>query len=267
MYQEKFSLAWNDFKTNISTSLEILRREKEFFDVTLVSDDEVSISSHKVVLSACSPFFRNVLKRNQHQHPLLYLNGVKSTDLKNILDYVYRGEVQIFEDQIDSLSKAASNLKVAGLTNEIFNTSQDNMDKPVKQKSSMREEDIGKNIAESLYDELLIGDPKTTKQEIFQDNFQDTKVMVTNQNDIDSTVQSLMINDKTQCKVCGKVMGTKYQLSKHVQTHIEGLSYCCQLCNKTFRTSEALRVHNYRCPVLKNTKALSNDHQQLYMSA
>ena len=102
MYQEKFSLAWNDFKTNISTSLEILRREKEFFDVTLVSDDEVSISSHKVVLSACSPFFRNVLKRNQHQHPLLYLNGVKSTDLKNILDYVYRGEVQIFEDQIDS---------------------------------------------------------------------------------------------------------------------------------------------------------------------
>ena len=73
---EKFCLKWNDFEANVSCAFRELREDKDFFDVTLACDDE-QIQAHKVIVSACSPFFRNVLRRNPHQHPLLYLKGVK----------------------------------------------------------------------------------------------------------------------------------------------------------------------------------------------
>ena len=74
---EKFCLKWNDFETNISIAFRDLRDNKDFFNVTLCCDDDSQVDAHKTILSACSPFFRSVLKRNPHQHPLLYLKGVK----------------------------------------------------------------------------------------------------------------------------------------------------------------------------------------------
>ena len=66
MSSEKFCLKWNDFETNISAAFRDLREEKDFFDVTLACEDN-QIEAHKVILSACSTFFRNILKRNPHQ--------------------------------------------------------------------------------------------------------------------------------------------------------------------------------------------------------
>ena len=63
MNSEKFSLKWNDFQQTMSNSFGILKKEQDFFDVTLVSDDEVHVSSHKLVLSACSEFFKSILKK------------------------------------------------------------------------------------------------------------------------------------------------------------------------------------------------------------
>ena len=94
MTSEKFCLRWNDFESNISSSFRELRDDKDFFDITLACDDE-QIQAHKVILSACSPFFRNVLRRNPHQHPLLYLKGVKYTDLQSVLNFMYHGEVML----------------------------------------------------------------------------------------------------------------------------------------------------------------------------
>ena len=97
MSSEKFCLKWNDFESNISGAFRELRDEKDFFDVTLACDDN-QIKAHKVIISACSPFFRNVLRQNPHQHPLLYMRGVNFTDLQSVLTFMYQGEVsfQIF---------------------------------------------------------------------------------------------------------------------------------------------------------------------------
>ena len=76
MASEKFCLKWNDFGSNISASFQELREEKDFFDVTLACDED-QILSHKLILSSCSPFFRNILRRNPHQHPVLYLKGIR----------------------------------------------------------------------------------------------------------------------------------------------------------------------------------------------
>jgi len=126
MASEKFCLRWNEFENNISQAFKELRDDKDFFDVTLVCDDE-QIQAHKVILSACSPFFRNVLRRNPHQHPLLYLKGVKYSDLQSVLNFMYHGEVNVAQEELNSFLAVAEELRVKGLTQ---NNQQSSLPKP-----------------------------------------------------------------------------------------------------------------------------------------
>ena len=75
--------------------------------------------AHKVILSACSTFFRALLQCNPHQHPLIYLRGVRTTDLQNILDFMYHGEVNVAQDELNSFLAVAEDLKIKGLTQNL----------------------------------------------------------------------------------------------------------------------------------------------------
>jgi len=118
MTENKFNLRCNDFETNMTTALKDLRNEKDFFDVTIACEDN-QIQAHKVILSACSTFFRNLLRRNPHQHPLLYLKGVKYKELLGILDFMYNGEVNISQEELKQFLAIAADLKVQGLTQKM----------------------------------------------------------------------------------------------------------------------------------------------------
>ena len=77
---DKFCLKWNDFQENIKTSFGDLREDKDFADVTLACEDG-EVDGHKVILSSCSPFFKRMLKKiRKHQHPLLYMRGLRSAN-------------------------------------------------------------------------------------------------------------------------------------------------------------------------------------------
>ena len=115
MSSDKFSLKWNDFEKNISGALKELKDEDDLYDVTLACGNE-EVSAHKVILSACSPFFRQVLRRHKHHHPLLYLHGFSFSDLQSVLAFMYNGEVNIAQDQLNSFLALAEELQVKGLT-------------------------------------------------------------------------------------------------------------------------------------------------------
>jgi len=119
---EKFCLRWNDFESNISVAFREIRDEKDFFDVTLACGDR-QIQAHKLILSACSPFFRGVLRRNPHAHPLLYLKGVDYSDLQAVLNFMYHGEVNVAQEELNSFLAVAEDLKVKGLTQNNQNSS------------------------------------------------------------------------------------------------------------------------------------------------
>jgi len=126
---EKFCLRWNDFESNISLAFREIREEKDFFDCTL-SCGSRQIQAHKLILSACSPFFRSILRQNPHQHPLLYLKGVEFTDLQAVLNFMYHGEVNVAQEELNSFLAVAEDLKIKGLT-------QNNSAEP-KPKSTMK---------------------------------------------------------------------------------------------------------------------------------
>ena len=77
-------MKWNDFEENASASFHNLREDNEFADVTLACEDGQQIEAHKVILAASSPFFQNLLRRNKHPHPLIYMRRIKSEDLEAI---------------------------------------------------------------------------------------------------------------------------------------------------------------------------------------
>ena len=117
MSSEKFSLKWNDFEKNISGALKELKDEDDLYDVTLACGDD-EVSAHKVILSACSPFFKTVLRRHKHHHPLLYLHGFSFSDLQSVLSFMYLGEVSVAQDQLNSFLAIAEELQVKGLTQD-----------------------------------------------------------------------------------------------------------------------------------------------------
>jgi len=125
MENEKFCLRWNDFESNISVAFQELRDDKDLFDVTLACDDE-QIQSHKMILSACSPFFRNILRRNPHTHPLIYMKGVKYNDLQSVLNFMYHGEVNVAQEDLNSFLAVAEDLRVKGLTQNQMEKPKDN---------------------------------------------------------------------------------------------------------------------------------------------
>ena len=115
---EKLCLQWNDFKDNALNAFGSLREDSDFADVTLVCEDGKQMETHKVILATSSPFFQNLLKKNKHPHPLIYMRGMKSEDLMAIVDFLYNGEAKIFHENLDSFLAIAEELQLKGLTGQ-----------------------------------------------------------------------------------------------------------------------------------------------------
>ena len=87
---DKYCLRWNDYRSNISLAFQDLRSSADFFDVTLATE-EAEIRVHRVILSACSPHLRDVLKRHANSNSpnlLIYLRGVRQCDLEVIMSVI-----------------------------------------------------------------------------------------------------------------------------------------------------------------------------------
>jgi len=112
---DDFLLTKNDFQFCTKNAFKTLFNDVEFSDVTLACSDDKQIKAHKMILSACSPFFRNLFRKNPHQSHLLYLKGVTHRNLEAILQFMYQGETKINKDYLDSFLDTAQELKVDGL--------------------------------------------------------------------------------------------------------------------------------------------------------
>merc|ERR1712098_575643 len=115
MSDEKFDLAWNDFESNAINTIRNLLNDTQFTDVTLISDDRRRIKAHKVILSSCSLFFKQILAETSTEKPLLYIKGIEHSELSAIVKFVYLGRTEIAEDDLGKFMKAAKELQIDGL--------------------------------------------------------------------------------------------------------------------------------------------------------
>ena len=284
---ETYCLKWNSFQTNISKSIIDLRREEDFFDVTLVTDDQQFISAHKLVLSSSSELFKNILKnssRSYHPNPLIYLNGFCSKELNLIMEYIYHGEVRILPQDIDSFLNDAQKLKIEGLILLEEGHSSEKELKKVENEGLKRESasfverkqeennftdtlnptrDLEDNqteaennheyVAEEPKPEDKISSQKKKKKEssttAIANNLDYLNSSITSMEDVKALAGNLIEYDDNivRCKTCGKsanyTIGNRFNMLKHVEIHIEGLSFDCPFCEKSYKTRMSLDQH------------------------
>ena len=113
--EELCAVKWVEYEDNVRKAFGSLRGEKDFTDVTLASEDGQQLEVHKVILAASSPFFKNILTKNKHSHPLIYMRKIKSVDLVAIIDFLYCGEANVYQENLDSFLAIAEELQLKGL--------------------------------------------------------------------------------------------------------------------------------------------------------
>lgn len=114
----QFSLRWNNYVTHVTEAFNTLRFENDLVDVTLCCSGG-KIKAHKMLLSACSNYFKQIFKETPCQHPVIIFRNFKFEDLNAIINFMYHGEVNIFQDQLESFLITAELLQVKGLTDNL----------------------------------------------------------------------------------------------------------------------------------------------------
>ena len=252
------------FENNIKRCWQGLQIDLDFCDVTLVADDK-QISAHKIIISSCSPVLGNILKLNPHPHPLIYLRNVKYKDLKNLLTFMYQGEVSIVEEDLHTFLEVAKDLKVRGLSDRGKTTSHSNK----KENFSNGHQDSIEPIKSKLLENLI--KPESEFLEIGkQSNDQFPQIPEDIGNDFESS-NILPIHSKNEhqnevkkekysesnlkpslskngsiefkCEKCDRCFNAKAKLKLHIESVHEGKLYSCTQCSYQGRHKFYIQKH------------------------
>ncbi|TRY61961.1 hypothetical protein TCAL_08408 [Tigriopus californicus] len=109
-----YLLKWTDFQYSLLNALDSLRNEPSFIDVTLSCGGH-KYGAHRVLLAASSPYFKDLFQDNVGSHPIIILRETSPKDLAAILEFMYNGQVNVPQEQVQSLLKTATDLQIKGL--------------------------------------------------------------------------------------------------------------------------------------------------------
>ena len=251
---EKFALTWKEYENVATGMFQSLFADKDFPDVTLVCADNNQTKSHKALLSACSEFFQEILSANNHQHPMIYLKGVKIDTLTKIMEFVYRGKTHVEQENLEAFLDAARDLKIKGLVGDTI-------------------EDVGdseKESAESEIEDVKTGIEKTKEVKadaehidlVEEDGFkgedleqidrrQKERAFACNRchgNYTNATVLKrhlLAVHEgvKQHCIPCAKEFSCLDSLKRHKRASHDGVKYPCKKCGNSFTSATARRRH------------------------
>ena len=252
---EKLCLQWNDFQNIVSSAFGDLRDDHDLTDVTLACEDGMQVEAHKVVLASASPFFLEVLKRNKHPHPLIYMKGIRSDNLMAMVEFFYKGEANVFQENLDTFLALADEMRLKGLskTDESQETEGNTKDfsrvaKPPKRTSESQiltnTPNQVVNQTESKSETSIALNGATEVVDLHQLNEKIRSMMKVGEN-------RLNVGQKSQCwtricTVCGEE-GRMHVIKAHIEAkHITGISHRCDICGNSAKTKNSLVAHKSR---------------------
>ncbi|XP_037084322.1 broad-complex core protein isoforms 1/2/3/4/5-like [Pollicipes pollicipes] len=115
MNNQKFCLKWDGFQSSITSVFDHLRQDEELVDITLCCEGQ-RVKAHRMMLSACSPYFRDLFKDNPCQQMVFFLKDTSAADLRAIIEFMYKGSVNVSQTQLASFIKTAEMLQIRGLS-------------------------------------------------------------------------------------------------------------------------------------------------------
>ena len=225
----------------------------------MVCEDGQKMEAHKVVMASSSPFFEEILQKSKHPHPMIYLRGFQSRDFASILDFLYFGEANVYQGDLDSFLAIAEEIKLKGLTE------QTTIDLLEEQKNPKHTEPTNMD-KESYTTSTIAGESESTTPETDVSGKSVIELVVQDQSGtdlqaLDEKVKSMMRKGRTMipngtrangtpkretssiCKVCGKESLLNI-IRNHIEAnHLEGISIPCDFCNKTHSSRKSSEKH------------------------
>jgi protein bric-a-brac 1 len=214
---QAFCLRRNNHSSDMTEHFERMFKEESMVDVTLSCGDG-SIRAHKMVLSACSSYFKNIFSKfiNPYQYPVVIMKDMPFADLRAIVEFIYRGEVFVPQEQLSSVLKSAETLKVKGLSDVNATKSQ------------------------------IVPRPSHHAQELTTDGRKQgsSHRKSNNRSETSSALYSFQGVQRFQCHICHQGFTAKRNLQRHMQIHSYYRNkFECELCGKKFSWKHGLNSH------------------------
>ena len=238
-----YQLEWTDFYTNFDLNLKVLFKEKRFDDATLVSDDQVYFKAHKLILSVSSPVIKDLLMKNPHPNPTIYLRGIHSTELESIIHYVYSGEIRTSQKKRKKILDIAEDLQmkqlnetlvrnceniVADVKCEVIEDVADIEDKSFSSKSFLSSSEIKVENKDTCNDFKCSNCESTFKRKKY----------------LTRHVRSVHEGSEVlDCPKCESIFKHKHNLSRHIKEKHEGVTYSCDSCSYKATHMSSLKRH------------------------
>ena len=237
---EKFCLKWNDFQTNISSQFSHMRTDDDFCDVTLACGGIEKIQAHKVVLAASSTFFSLLLKKNKHPHPLIYMRGMSTRELTDVVDLLYHGQVNIYQEDLDAFLKLGDELQLKGLIGS-------NVDNQTTQ-------EITTDVKLPEAKKIIVLKPSyksnqnTPSMQLSESNNKTSQPNELNTNLVNCESfeeTSLALAESSGLKLNANIDDLDETINSMMEILEPGMGYACQICGKTeLKFKGNMRNHN-----------------------
>jgi len=255
MAAETFNLEWNDFDICTRKTFQNLLSDQDFTDITLACVGNKQIKAHKVILSACSPFFRNLILSNPHQHPLVYLRGVKYSDLLSIIQFIYLGQTQVEQNNFDTFMLTAKELEIKGLITDLNNREKKHQTPEIQEKQEPKEqEDWDRSHFQNptMDDNAIVVDGDEIESNSQQENeyegpiynpfIQSFNFPNTPRGNF-QTKRAVSHEKRHACDQCDYRGLTPQHVREHKMSIHEGIKFSCDLCDKVYSHPNNLRTH------------------------
>ena len=214
MHQEKYSLTWHTYSDHLKSMMKELMMNEDFSDVTLVTEDKKQIKANISILSACSPIFREVLKKEKNSSTIMFLRGIQYSEIESILQFIYLGEATFYEERMDEFLAVAKSLEIK----ELCNAKAESNDEPEEEPSTT--------------------DPGTSKE-----NWKEQRIASDHIREQPTQERGVLgVNGKYECEPCRKTFSRR-GLDNHKQTVHQGVKYACDQCDSQFTQQSDLTRH------------------------
>ncbi|XP_028129373.1 protein abrupt-like isoform X2 [Diabrotica virgifera virgifera] len=265
---KQFAVTWSNHMNHVKQAFDNLLNNSDLTDVTLYVEGN-KIGAHKMLLSACSNYFNNLFKDFPQEHPIIVLKGVRCRVLKDILKFIYSGEVSVDSSHFDNFLQTAEFLEISGLTNrqnveecenvdtELINGSSSKSKRIRSRKKKIKmevteegeaddgnaewdDQDLTPVFTENLCDiqitqgsdEIEVNDIVVKKEELSEE-----ELYASTQRDLSSS----LTNDNLTCPVCFKVFTHPYSLHHHKPVHLGRTK--CGICHAVLSRKYNLKMH------------------------
>ena len=247
MYKEKYSIKWNAYLDHLKSIMKEFMIDEEFSDVTIVTEDKKQIKANINILSASSPIFKDILKKEKNSNTILYLRGIQYSEMETIIQFIYLGEATLSIERIEEFLALAKSLEIKELVEALEIKELESNNELDDEPSSFNPDPVIKLEEENVkFDDLtkpaqhqrrgVSGSKSKHECNQCQRTFSGSGALSNHKKSVHQGVEYA-------CDHCDFICKGHGSLARHIQSIHEGVKYACDQCNYEATSQSNLTLH------------------------